>query len=139
MHTLCIVLGMTIYGLARATQQALLFTFKDNEIPPEWVDAPGEIHLYGWFEPLGLFLAGWGWGWYLQQSAWYILLILPMYAVYWLPYAWLFNKIRGRRWFYTSTKYKLTIFKREYRFNMLSRSQTFMAWLIAMLVFTILS
>ena len=113
------MIGMIMYGLGRATQQALIFIHRDKQDIPEWIDEPGEVHLYGWIETLSLILAVFSLSYYVYNySFWYVLCIVPAYCLYYFPYALLFNRMRGRKWFLYNQKYKLTIFNKEFEMSL---------------------
>ncbi len=110
------MLGMIMYGLSRATQQALIFMHRDKQDIPEWIDEPGEVHLYGWIETLSLILSIFSLSYYVfNVSYWFILAIIPAYCIYFLPYALLFNKMRCRKWFLPNQMYRFTIFDKEFK------------------------
>ena len=114
MYNYLFMIGMIMYGISRATQQALIFMHRDKQDIPEWIDEAGEIHLFGWIETLSLILAVFSMSYFVFNfSFWYILCIFPAYCIYYLPYALLFNKMRGRKWFSRNQQYRFTIFNIE--------------------------
>lgn len=122
MHNYLFMIGMIMYGIGRATQQALIFMHRDEQNIPEWIDEAGEIHLFGLIETLSLILAVFSMSYYVYNySFWHVLNIFPAYCIYYLPYALLFNKMRGREWFLPNQEYRFTIFGRELRFKLPSR------------------
>ena len=102
------LIAMVVYGLARATQQSVIFMFKNHETPPEWTDESKEIHFFGWFEPLSLSVASYVLLTRLSGHGFvnYIVFAFVSYFLYWYPYACLFNFIRGREWF-LANKYQI--------------------------------
>jgi len=91
------IVGMIIYGLARATQQACIFMERNNEPRWHWLANPNQIHFYGWFEPIGLFIAVYVVGKY--NPVWLPVFMFSAYFVYWLPYALLYCHLRRKEWF----------------------------------------
>lgn len=95
------VLGLIVYGCARATQQASLFIARQNRDYPEWIDESKEIHFYGWFEPAGIILASFGLTYNIlyHNNYWLLLMWIPGYFIYWLPYALMYCWMRKKKWF----------------------------------------
>ena len=116
MYNYLFIIGMIMYGIGRATQQALIFMHRDKQNIPEWIDEAGEIHLFGWIETLSLILAVFSMSYFVFNfSFWYILCIFPAYCIYYMPYAMLFNSMRGREWFLPNQEYRFTIFNKEFK------------------------
>ncbi len=111
------IVGLIVYGLSRAIQQALIFLHRDFDIIPEWVDESGEIHFWGYFEPIGLILAVCGAFPYVSNYGllFGVSLVIMGYYIYWLPYAILFNRMRGRVWFLPMQVYSLSLFGISFR------------------------
>jgi len=123
------ILGIIIYGLARATQQGCIFSERNREPRHKWLDMPNEIHFYGWFEPIGIFMATMAYTCIIGSKNTIIWLIYPVlaYFIYWLPYALLYCHIRRKEWFADGQMYLVGWIKTK----LVSRKMSYVLFVVA--------
>lgn len=125
------IIGLITYGLGRATQQASLFIARNNRIYPAWIDEPNEIHFFGWFEAIGLILSASSliYEMLTKNNLWLILLWIPGYFIYWLPYALLFCYMRKKKWFAKGQLYRVW----KIKVKLLTRTQSIIMFVISVI------
>ncbi len=123
------ILGIIIYGLARATQQGSIFSERNREPRHKWLDMPNEIHFYGWFEPIGIFMATMAYTRIINAKNVLIWLVYPVlaYFIYWLPYALLYCHIRRKEWFSDGQMYLVGWIKTK----LVSRKMSYVLFVVA--------
>ncbi len=123
------ILGIIIYGLARATQQGSLFSERNREPRHKWLDMPNEIHFYGWLEPIGIFMATMAYTLIIYSKNVLIWLAYPVlaYFIYWLPYALLYCHIRRKEWFSDGQMYLVGWIKTR----LVSRRMSYVLFVVA--------
>jgi hypothetical protein len=121
------ILGVIIYGLSRATQQASLFIARSNRQYPKWIDEGKEIHFFGWFEPIGLIIActALSYKMFITNNTIYLLIWILGYFIYWLPYSFLYCYMRKKEWF--SGMYQIYGFKTK----LLSKEMTVLTFILS--------
>lgn len=135
MIALLFVIGIIMYGLGRATQQATIFMLRSSEELNPYLDESREIHLLGWLEPLGLLLAGISLGIDIGFSENYFLtfILLLAYFIYWLPYALLYCYLRKKVWFAEKQRYRIGIFKHTIEIQLLDKTTSIIMFILAIL------
>lgn len=130
MTGLVFILGMLMYGLARATQQASIFMERNNEPRWIWLSTPAQIHFYGWFEPIGLFISFFVIRGYKIVPA--LVTVCIGYFIYWLPYALLYCHLRRKDWFEHNQMYAVGTI----RTYLLNKQMSYILFIIACITVT---
>ena len=126
------ILGLILYGLGRATQQASIFMPRAGQKPNPFLDESREIHLAGWLEPIGLIMASLPIGMQMyKHSYWYILMFVLGYFIYWLPYALLYCELRDKLWFTYGQQYNIGIGKLWVKVRLLSKSESVIMFIVS--------